>query len=598
MKTTRTHPRIVRLDETRINRIAAGEVVDRPAGVVRELIDNAVDAGASMIEIVVREGGISFLRVSDDGEGMGADDLALAVERHCTSKTGSLDAIETLGFRGEALPSIGAVALLRIETRRADEDAGWSIEVEGGRVGPVRPAARGRGTQVEVRDLFRATPARLKFLKTPRAENNAIVEMVRRAALANPTIRFTLVDENRERTFAVDEADPVRRRVTDVLGRDFAEAMLAIEAERNGAHVAGFAALPTFHRANGMHQFVAVNGRGVQDRQLTGAIRGAYSDHMPRGRHPVLALTVTLDPRHVDVNVHPAKTEVRFRDPGNVKALLAGALRRAIMEAGPAVAPRPAFATVPEAARAPSRSTSRPSAPSFDPERSPFRPLDLPGEPRSSGFAEARQASYEAPPSKPDEQDERPLGAARAQVGGTYVVAETPDGMVIVDQHAAHERLVYERMKAARAGGTVAAQGLLVPDVVEMGEDELDRLEDHSAELATLGLHVERFGPAAMLVRATPAPLGQTDATSLLRDVADALTEREDVSALTDRLDHVLATMACHGSVRAGRALAREEMDRLLRDMERTPHSGQCNHGRPTWVEISWAEMEKLFERR
>ena len=610
---------VIRLDETRINRIAAGEVVDRPASVVRELIDNAVDAGATAIEIVARDGGTSFIRVSDDGAGMGADDLALAVERHCTSKTGDLAAIRTLGFRGEALPSIGAVARLTITTRRAEDDCAWTLAVEGGRTGRVAPAALARGTVVEVADLFFAVPARAKFLKSRRAEQAALFDVVKRAALAHPRIRFTLQDGERERVFAVDADDPPRRRAADVLGAEFAGNMLAVEGERHGAEVMGWAALPTFHRANGLHVFVAVNARPVRDRELFGAVRGAYSDHLPRGRFPVLTLAVTLDPAHVDVNVHPAKSEVRFRDPANVKSLLAGTLRRAIAEAGHRAASRPdvgrGFRPGPVARTGPEGSWGT----------SPFRPLNMPPdmppnafpnmavEPPpldASGFAETAQAPFdagvmEAAPSAPAAlqadaaaPSSHPLGAARAQLHATYVVAETETGMVIVDQHAAHERLVYERLKASRHGGVVPSQGLLVPDIVELDEADLDRLEDRSAELAELGLHVERFGPGALMVRAVPAILGDADTGALLRDVADAVAEVDDASALAERIDHVLAKMACHGSVRAGRRLRPEEMNRLLRDMERTPHSGQCNHGRPTWVELSWAEVEKLFGRR
>ena len=596
---------VVRLDETRINRIAAGEVVDRPASVVRELIDNAIDAGATAIEVVARNGGTSFMRVSDDGAGMNADDLALAVERHCTSKTGDLAAIATLGFRGEALPSIGAVARLSITTRRSDDDCAWSLAVEGGRTGRVAPAALAKGTVVEVADLFFATPARAKFLKSTRAEQAAVFDVVKRAALAHPAIRFTIQDGERERVFAVDADDPGRRRACDVLGPEFADNMLAVEGERGGVRVGGWAALPTFNRANGLHQFVAVNARPVRDRELFGAVRGAYRDHLPRGRFPVLAIRVVIDPAHVDVNVHPAKSEVRFRDPANVKALLAGTLRRAIAGAGHRAASRPdvgrAFRPEPQA-----RWPTSPQWPLDPPPLDP-RPLDPPPLSDAAGFAETAQSPFDtgpatlapaAPPPATVEAADFPLGAARAQLHSTYVLAETATGMVIVDQHAAHERIVYERLKAARRAGPVPSQGLLVPDVVEMDEADLDRLEDHSAALAELGLHVERFGPGALMVRAVPAILGDADTSALLRDVADAIAGLGDASALAERIDHVLATVACHGSVRAGRQLRPDEMNRLLRDMEATPHSGQCNHGRPTWVELSWPEVEKLFGRR
>ena len=627
-----------RLEETLVNRIAAGEVVDRPASVVRELVDNALDAGARAIEVVIERGGKGLVRVRDDGRGMGPDDLALAVERHCTSKlpSGDLERIETLGFRGEALPSIGSVARLAITTRTPDGD-GWRIAVDGGRTQPPRPASAQPGTLVEVADLFHAVPARLKFMKTDRAEAGAVADVVLRAAIANPGVRFVLQDGERHRVWnRRDGDDALLRRLGDALGQDFAANALAVEGEREGARLLGHAAMPTFNRGNAQHQFVTVNGRAVRDRQLLGAIRGAYADHLPKNRHPVLAIDIAVPPETVDVNVHPAKAEVRFRDPGNVRALIVGTLRRALEESGPRASTR-STAELLARARGDRAGTGAGSGGSsfggsgsggfvgarpadHDWTLSPFRPVDPP----MNGFAETAQAAFEAAPSAAtsatdDEGFEAhppgaaesyplgaaegyPLGAARAQLHENYIVAQTERGIVLVDQHAAHERLVYERMKgdfaAARADGRPApSQGLLVPDVVEMREAELDALEDQAEALARLGLLLERFGPDAMMVRAVPAALSGCDAGALLRDLADELADGLD-AGLEERINHVLATMACHGSVRSGRRLKPDEMNRLLRDMERTPNSAQCNHGRPTWIELSLHDIEKMFGRR
>ena len=613
-------PHVRRLEETLVNRIAAGEVVDRPASVVRELIDNALDAAAREIEIVIEAGGKRLVRVADDGVGMSREDLALAVERHCTSKLpeGDLEAIATLGFRGEALPSIGSVARLAVTTRARDGE-GWRIGVDGGRVEPPRPASTRPGTVVEVAHLFHATPARLKFMKSDRAEAAAVSEVVMRAAIAHPEVRFVFQDGERHRAWSAREgADARLKRLGDVLGVEFAENCLAVEGEREGARLAGHAALPTFSRGNAQHQFVTVNGRAVRDRQILGAIRGAYSDHLARGRHPVLSIDIAVAPSQVDVNVHPAKAEVRFRDPGNVRALIVGTLRRALEQAGPRSSTVSAGELL---ARARANGSSPPSGSplagsplgdsggtrqaSHDWQSSPFRPFERPA---AGGFAEGQAAFAPAPAASapPDESDGAveafPLGAARAQLHENYIVAQTARGIVLVDQHAAHERLVYERMKTAlaqarEAGRPAPSQGLLVPEIVEMRTAELDRIEAAAGALAEIGLVVERFGADAMMVRAVPAALAGCDPAALLLDLADELADGVD-TGLQERVNHVLATMACHGSVRSGRRLRREEMDRLLRDMEATPHASQCNHGRPTWIELTLADIEKLFGRR
>ena len=593
------NPHVRRLDETLVNQIAAGEVVDRPASVVRELVDNALDAGAREIEIVIDRGGKSLVRVADDGRGMDEADLRLAVERHCTSKLpdGDLDRIATLGFRGEALPSIGSVARLSIVTRQRGGD-GWRIAVDGGRTTPPAPAATRPGTIVEVADLFHATPARLKFMKTDRAEAGAVFDVVLRAAIANPHVRFVLQDGEKHRAWSARQGDDARlRRLGDVLGRDFADNALAVEGEREGARLYGHAALATYSRGNAQHQFVSVNGRAVRDRQLLGAIRGAYGDHLPKGRHPVLSIDIAVPLDAVDVNVHPAKAEVRFRDPGNVRALIVGTLRRALEESGPRSS---TVSTAELLARA--RTRRAPPAPAnHDWTASPFRPVDPP-----SGFAEGQAAFAPAPSARAAEPletaEHHPLGAARAQLHENYILAQTERGIVLVDQHAAHERLVYERLKnefatAREAGRPAPSQGLLVPDVVEMRESELDRLEDHAEALARLGLLLERFGPDAMMVRAVPAALAGGDVGALLRDLADELEDGLD-TGLEARIHAIMSTMACHGSVRSGRRLKPDEMNQLLRDMERTPNSNQCNHGRPTWVELGLDDIERLFGRQ
>ncbi|HEY2135872.1 MAG TPA: DNA mismatch repair endonuclease MutL [Xanthobacteraceae bacterium] len=591
-----------------INRIAAGEVVERPASVVKELVENALDAGARRIEVMTDGGGRRLIQVSDDGEGMTRDDLVLAVERHATSKLAEGDdlmAIRTLGFRGEALPSIGAVARLAITTRHADEPHAWMIAVEAGVKSPVRPAALGQGTQVAVRDLFFATPARLKFLKSDRTEAEAIRDVVRRLAMSRPDVAFTVAGEERAPvTWGATLPGPPGRlaRLGDVLGPDFRANAAEVRGGREGLMIEGFAGLPTFSRANTLGQYLFVNGRPVRDKLLHGAVRGAYADHLPRDRHPVVALFVTLDPREVDVNVHPAKTEVRFRDPGLVRASIVRTLHDALGRDAQRAASTGGTATI---------AALRPTAPSpgWDWRRSPSAPTGFAARALAgAGFASSAQRAFDVGPPSADarivpveaEPDliDRPLGAARAQVHETYIVAQTRDGVVIVDQHAAHERLVYERMKAALAASGVARQILLIPDVVELDEADVERLTARAGELARFGLVIEPFGPGAVAVRETPGMLGEIDAGALLRDLAYHMAEWDEALPLERRVLHVSATMACHGSVRAGRRLKPEEMNALLRDMEATPNSGQCNHGRPTYVELKLGDIERLFGRR
>lgn len=611
--------RIHALPETLINQIAAGEVIERPASVIKELVENALDAGATQIEIATAGGGKALLRVVDNGSGMGADDLALAVQRHCTSKiTDRLDDIRSLGFRGEALPSIGSVSRLSIRTRQADDAHASEITVNGGQVGPVRPAAANRGTTVEVRDLFFATPARLKFLKGERAEGSAITETVRRIAIAFPSVRFVLSGPDRQ-TVDMGAARDHRERLSQVLGREFADNTIALDAEREDVQLTGFAGLPTWNRANSLAQFAYVNGRPVQDKMILSALRAAYSDSLPRGRYPVAALFFTLDPALVDVNVHPAKADVRFRDPGLVRGLIIGAIREALGREGVRASPA-ASADLASAFRfdrpgAPTgyRGTASGPFPStgWTPDGSPSRPLNLSrsdvsrlGEPR--GFSETQAVFSGVQPSARaetmtevlDGSVDHPLGAARAQVHENYIIAQTGDGLVIVDQHAAHERLVFERLKRALHEGRAPSQILLLPEVVDLSEDDCDRLAVHADDLTKFGLVLERFGPGAVMVRETPALLGETDVQALVRDLADEIAEWDRPSALQEKMEAVASRMACHGSVRSGRRMRVEEMDSLLREMERTPGSGQCNHGRPTFIELKLSDIERLFARR
>jgi DNA mismatch repair protein MutL len=602
------------LSEATVNRIAAGEVVERPASVVKELIENALDAGATRVEIATDGGGRRLIRITDDGTGMSNTDLTLAVDRHATSKLPADDLLDirTLGFRGEALPSIGAVAHLTITTRHASEPHAWSIAVDGGQKSAVKPAALGEGTRVEVRDLFYATPARLKFLKSDRAEGEAIRDVVRRLAMSRPDVAFTFAGEERATvTWAAALPGAAGRlaRLADVLGSEFRANAVEVGSARDGVAVEGFAALPTLTRANTLGQYLFVNSRPVRDKLLIGVVRGAYADYLPRDRHPLVALFVTLDPREVDVNVHPAKAEVRFRDPTLVRGLLMRALQEALMREGQRAATTGGSATI--AAFRPALSPRRGT---WDWRRSPARPVDARGFPMlgrggaALGFAEAAQAAFDVGgPSADASVDlieptpdllDRPLGAARAQVHETYIVAQTRDGLVIVDQHAAHERIVYERMKAAIDKSGVARQILLIPEIVELDEADVERLIARSAELLRYGLAIEPFGPGAVAVRETPSLLGEIDAKALVRNLAEHMAEWEEALPLERRLMHVAATMACHGSVRAGRRLKPDEMNALLREMESVPNSGQCNHGRPTYVELKLTDIERLFGRK
>ncbi len=608
-----TENAIRRLPATLINRIAAGEVIERPAAAAKELVENALDASAASIDVTLREGGRTLLTVADDGLGMLPDDLLLAVERHATSKLPGSDLlqIDTLGFRGEALPSIGAVSRLTLTSRSRSADTAWSLTVDGGSVGEVEPASRAIGTMVEVRDLFYATPARLKFLKSQRAESAAVLDAVERLALSHPRVASTVTDDGRRKLAcrpaapATPEPESRRERVSAILGREVAENALEIEAERDGIRLQGLACLPTLNRGSALAQYLFVNGRPVRDKLLAGALRGAYADFLPRDRHPVAVLFVSVPPERVDVNVHPAKAEVRFREPGTVRGLIVGALRHALAEAGHRASTSVAGATLgafqpssggwglPQAGR-PNRGVMERAA-AFQAPAPGSAPAEL-----ALGAGGASLPTTEDPgaPQPPDPAETLPLGVARAQVHGTYIVSQTRDGVVLVDQHAAHERIVYERMKEALASGPVPAQTLLLPEVVEIGDRAADALEQRAAELSELGLEVERFGPGAVVVRATPAPLGSADAAGLARDIADAVLDMAPTCPVRDRLEAVCATMACHGSIRAHRRLGVEEMNALLRLMEATPHAGQCNHGRPTYVELKLADVERLFGRR
>jgi DNA mismatch repair protein MutL len=597
------------LPEQVVNRIAAGEVVERPASVVKELVENAIDAGASRIDIFTDGGGRRKIVITDDGGGMTADDLALAVDRHATSKLDDEDLlqIKTLGFRGEALPSIGAVAKLSITTRHASEPHAWQLAVEGGAKGRVMPAALGHGTRVEVADLFYATPARLKFLKTDRTEAEAIREIVRRLAMARPDIAFALAGEERAPVTwaaALPGAPGQLTRLGDILGADFRANAIDVRSEREGVAVEGFAAAPSLTRANALGQYLFVNGRPVRDKLILGAVRAAYADYLPRDRHPVVALFVDLNPREVDANVHPAKTEVRFRNAGLVRALIVHALKEGLAREGKRTAANGGGAVI-----ASFRPAFTPRPTNWDWQRSPSYPIGPAPTfaAAAAALAEQDQAAFDVGAPTADVRFEaqaardlldRPLGAARTQIHETYIVSQTRDGLVIVDQHAAHERIVYERLKASLAKNGVQRQILLIPEIVELDEATVERLLSRTEELASFGLTVESFGPGAIAVRETPSPLGKTDAGSLLRDLAEHMEEWDEALPLERRLMHVAATMACHGSVRAGRRLKPEEMNALLREMEDTPNSGQCNHGRPTYVELKLADVEKLFGRR
>jgi DNA mismatch repair protein MutL len=598
---------IRQLPEGLVNRIAAGEVVERPASVVKELIENALDAAATRIDVLTDGGGRRLIEVTDDGAGMTAADLALAVERHATSKLPDDDllAIRSLGFRGEALPSIGAVARLAMITRHGSEPHAWNIRVDGGTKFALKPAALAHGTQVEVRDLFYATPARLKFLRSDRSESEAIREIVRRLAMSRPDVAFTLAGEER-----APVTWPARRpgaagrlaRLADILGPEFRANAVEVTGGGEKLVIEGFAALPMHSRANSLGQYLFVNGRPVRDKLLIGAVRAAYADYLPRDRHPIVALFVTVDPREVDVNVHPAKAEVRFRDSGLVRSFLVRTMQEALAREGRRTATTGGVATI--AALRPAGMSARAG---WDWRTSPARPGGAFAPTRgAAALAEPAQSAFEVGAPSADLRAEEPiadstthpLGTARAQVHETYIVAQTPDGLVIIDQHAAHERIVYERLKAALERTGVARQILLIPEIVELDESSVERLLARGDELARYGLAIEPFGPGAVAVRETPALLGEINAQALVRDLAQHMQEWDEALPLERRLMHVAATMACHGSVRAGRRLKPEEMNALLREMETTPNSGQCNHGRPTYIELKLGDIERLFGRR
>ena len=591
------HPVIRQLDEAAVNRIAAGEVVERPASAVKELVENALDAGALRISVDYADGGKTLIRVVDDGCGMTGDDLPLALARHATSKIDGSDLlnIRSFGFRGEALPSLGAVGRLTITSRAVGSD-GVSLTVEGGRMGQVRPAALTRGTVVELRDLFYATPARLKFMRTDRAEAQAIGDVIKRLAMAEPHVGFTLRDVSgggegrvvfRADPQSGDMFDALHGRLAQVLGAEFAENALRIDAGNDGLHLVGYAALPTYSRGSSAAQFLFVNGRPVLDRMLFGALRAAYMDVLSRDRHPAAVLNLICDPERVDVNVHPAKSEVRFREPAAARGIIVSALRQALAGAGHRASTTVAGETL---------QAFRPEPRIYQMDRPSQASLSRAYQFQAPGFAETPSTRYEAPIAI--DAEALPLGAARAQVHENYIIAQTAHGMVIVDQHAAHERLVYERLKAQRDNAGIAAQALLIPVIIDLSPLDAARMLDMAGELAALGLGIEAFGGSAIAVRETPAILGQVDATALIRDILDDLADLGDSARLQGRMDAVLSRMACHGSVRSGRQMRAEEMNALLREMEATPLSGQCNHGRPTYVELKLADIERLFGRR
>lgn len=610
---------IRQLPEDLINRIAAGEVVERPASVVKELVENAIDAGASRIVVTTAGGGKALMRIEDDGHGMDQADLLLSVERHATSKLSAddLDDIRTLGFRGEALASIGSVAELSVSSRPANAESGLRIEVRSGvRTGPV-PQAMNRGTLVEVKNLFGNVPARLKFLKTDRAEAGAITDVMKRLAMANPGVHFVLngTDRSPANWPAVSGSGALEARLAQVIGDDFAQNAVRLATSRHGVVVAGLAGLPTYTRANSLSQFYFVNGRSVRDKVLVGAIRAAYADYTFRDRFPVVALYIAIDPAEVDVNVHPAKAELRFRDAGAVRSAVIRAIGEALTAAGFKASTSVAddilgAFTTPNYQAAPAGAP--PQRQDFTRPAMPFASYD-----RASGYGSANPFSpqYGAPaaqqqgieglnePSARVESEaapalmEFPLGTARAQMFDNFIIAQNSEGLLLVDQHAAHERLVYERFKAQLASGPVPSQAQLIPLVIELPEEDCARLEDAAADLERFGLYLERFGPRAIAVRETPALLGNSDIEGLVRDVADGLAEWDTSTAVADRMDEIIARMACHGSVRSGRRLRVDEMNALLRDMEATPHSGQCIHGRPTYVELKQKDIERLFGR-
>jgi DNA mismatch repair protein MutL len=608
---------IRRLPENLVNRIAAGEVVERPASALKELVENAIDSGARNISVRLSAGGIDLVEVTDDGCGMSPPDMVLALERHATSKLPDedIEMVSTLGFRGEALPSIASVSKMTLESRPANAE-GWTRTVDHGVVAGEGPAALPFGTRVRVENLFGNVPARRKFLRSARAEYAAALDTMKRLAMARPDIGF-VVEHDGRRVLAVQPTSARPERVAALTSSELIDNSVALDFEREGVRLGGVASLPTYNRGVADHQFLFVNGRPVKDRLLIGAVRGAYAEMLARDRHAVVALFLDLPPTQVDVNVHPAKTEVRFRDPALIRGMIVSGLRHALDQSGFRSVQRPSADALAAWQQEPMHTAQgdifarpaalgptayqgnygqRPAYPSAQENRSSFADMGaIPGEDLAPLWGRAAEAHAPVP-----DRARNPLGVARGQVANTYIVAEAEDGLVIVDQHAAHERLVLERMRKAMAaaGGAVPSQALLLPIVVELEEPACDRLEARAEELSAFGLDVERFGPGAMLVRATPAVLGDGDAKGLLEDLADDLAAYDDALSLKERIDHVAATMACHGSVRAGRVLSVTEMNALLREMEITPHSGQCNHGRPTWVKLALGDVEKLFGRK
>lgn len=617
-------PVIRQLDDAAINRIAAGEVVERPASAVKELVENAIDAGSRRIEIAYADGGKTIIRITDDGCGITEEQLPLALSRHATSKIDGTDLLDihTFGFRGEALPSLGAVGRLSI-TSRVGKAPAAQISVEGGAMSAVKPAALSGGTIVELRDLFYATPARLKFMRSDRAEAQAITDVVKRLAMAEPFVGFTLRDVtgggDGRVTFRVeaengDLFDALHGRLARILGKEFAENALKIDAEREGLRLIGYAALPTYSRGSSVAQYLFVNGRPVKDKLLVGALRGAYFDYLSRDRHPAAALFIDCDPHLVDVNVHPAKSEVRFRDPGLARGLIVSSLRHALAEAGHRASTTVAGATLqsfrPEPMGALGTTPQGPSGqarvyqmdrPSLDARTAAYQAqAPIPHEPGFADLTEAYSARVEPVETEVAQEvpaEGLPLGAARAQVHENYIVAQTQTGMVIVDQHAAHERLVYEKLKHQMAETGVAAQALLIPEIVELSEGDCARIMTVADALSKLGLTIEAFGGGAVAVRETPALLGEVNARAMVLDILDELDDAGESMLVQAKLEAILSRVACHGSIRSGRRMRGEEMNALLREMEATPHSGQCNHGRPTYVELKLADIERLFGR-
>ncbi len=599
-------PVIRQLDEVAVNQIAAGEVVERPASAVKELVENALDAGATRIELAVKDGGKTLVRVTDEGHGMSAENLPMSLSRHATSKIDGTDLLDihTFGFRGEALASLGAVGRLTITSRARGSDTAHMLSVSGGQIAPLKPAALSIGTVVELRDLFYATPARLKFLRTDRAEMQAITDVIKRLAMAEPYVGFTIRDlSGGDQGRVTFRADPetgdmfsaMGGRLRQILGAEFAENALQIDAEREGITLTGFAALPTYSRGAGTAQYLFVNGRPVRDKLLIGALRGAYSDFLSRDRHPVVALFLECDPQKVDVNVHPAKAEVRFRDPGLARGLIVSALKHALAQAGHRASTTVADATLGAFRPEPAGRVYQMDMPSQQALRSSYM-AQAPGLSEAPApFAPTSARIEEVVPD--DAPQDTPLGAARAQVHENYIVAQTADGMVIVDQHAAHERLVYEKLKRQMAENGVATQALLIPEIVELSEGDAGLLLEYLPSLASFGLIIEPFGAGAVAVRETPAILGVINAEKMLWDILDEISDLGDSQTLADRIEAVLSRVACHGSIRSGRVMRGDEMNALLREMEATPHSGQCNHGRPTYVELKLADIERLFGR-